>query len=305
MFGAKGHTALVAQLVASDLCDHNPEPGQPRGMEGLQWVVEMIRRGVPDMQMTTEVLVAEGDRVVDHWTSSGTQTGELFGHPPSGKRFTMTGTGMYRISSGKIAEIWHMEDTLAMMQQLGAIPGASQAETATGPSAAAKAPSSNGGKTLSADEKRSLIRRAYLEYVDRGNATAADELMTPDFIGHYSGMPPLNSREEFKQFIAMHSHRLFEPSCRHCRHHRRGRPGGFPAYPRGKHTGNLMGIPPTGKQVSGSGLSVFRFEGDRVAEEWYNTGQFRVAAEAWGYPRDGRGRGRRALLVRPMMGRPQ
>lgn len=79
------------------------------------------------MLITVEDLLAEGDKVVDRWTARGTHPGELIGIPPTGKEVTITGMDILRISNGKIAEIWHQEDMLGMMQQLGVIPQMAQA----------------------------------------------------------------------------------------------------------------------------------------------------------------------------------
>jgi len=270
----KGQTTLVAQLAASDICDHNPMPGQPRGMEGQRFAVDTFRRAIPDMRITVDLLVAEGDRVVDRWTCSGTQTGELFGLPPSGKRFTFTGTDMFRISNGKAAELWHMEDMLTMMQQLGAIPAASQAGTTTGRSSGAMAAPSNGAKTLSAEAKRALIRRAYLEFIDRSHPAAADELLTGDYKGHFSGAAPVSGREEFKQFISAYNTAMSDHHAEVADIVVEGDLAACRVTFTGKHTGRLKDIAPTGKQVRGTGLSVFRFSGDRVAEQWANSDDF-------------------------------
>ena len=67
-------------------------------------------------------MAAEGDRVVTRLTAHGTQTGEFFGIPPTGRRFTMSGIAIHRIRDGKIVEHWHEIDMLARPQQLGVVP---------------------------------------------------------------------------------------------------------------------------------------------------------------------------------------
>ena len=75
----------------------------------------------PDLHYTVEDLVAEGDKVVVRYTGRGTQQGELWGIPPTGKQMTYTGILIWRFAEGKIAEHWAEPDRLGLMQQLGVI----------------------------------------------------------------------------------------------------------------------------------------------------------------------------------------
>ncbi len=83
---------------------------------------EMYRNAFPDIQMSVEDVIAEGDKVVARWTVCATHQGELMGIPPSGNRMEVTGISIGRIEGGKFVETWSNYDTLGMMQQIGAIP---------------------------------------------------------------------------------------------------------------------------------------------------------------------------------------
>ena len=76
----------------------------------------------PDLHITTDELIAEGDKVVKVWTANSTNKGDFMGIPATGKRIVIKGIEMFRISDGKIAELWASMDNLGMMQQLGVIP---------------------------------------------------------------------------------------------------------------------------------------------------------------------------------------
>ena len=80
------------------------------------------RTAFPDLRLTIEAQVSEGDLVVTRWKASGTHQGELFGIAPTGKQATVTGISLTRVSGGKIAEDWTNWDTLGLLQQLGAVP---------------------------------------------------------------------------------------------------------------------------------------------------------------------------------------
>jgi steroid delta-isomerase-like uncharacterized protein len=117
------------QLVSEDAVDHdaqNPNAGI-HGPEGAKRTAAIYRGAFPDLQITVEDQLAEGDKVVTRWTAVGTQDGDLAGLPASGRSSTVTGMTIDRIEGGKIVESWGNWDTLGMMQQLGAIPAAATA----------------------------------------------------------------------------------------------------------------------------------------------------------------------------------
>ena len=76
----------------------------------------------PDLHVTTDLLVAEGDKVIKVWTANCTHKGELMGIPATGKQVTVKGIEVFRIADGMIMEIWVSMDNLGMLQQLGVIP---------------------------------------------------------------------------------------------------------------------------------------------------------------------------------------
>jgi steroid delta-isomerase-like uncharacterized protein len=124
-----GDVDSLDELVAPDAEDHdtqNPHRGT-RGPEGGKKVVEMYRAAFPDLKLTVEDQIAEGNLVCTRWVAVGTQDGDLPGLPATGKQSTVTGISIDRIEDGKVVETWTNWDTLGMMQQLGAIPEAAEA----------------------------------------------------------------------------------------------------------------------------------------------------------------------------------
>jgi len=119
-----GRTDVASELIADDVVDHNPYPGQPPGLEGHNWAVAMVRRAFPDLRFTANVVVCDGQFVAGGWTMTGTNTGtfDLFGLPPTGRPVSMTGQEIFRAANGKFAESWHQEDIPAMLRQLGLQP---------------------------------------------------------------------------------------------------------------------------------------------------------------------------------------
>ncbi|HWU37535.1 MAG TPA: ester cyclase, partial [Candidatus Acidoferrum sp.] len=81
-----------------------------------------VRAAFPDFHNTIEELIAEGDKVVARLTYRGTHRGHLFGIVPTGRQVVYSGIAIFRIAGGKIVDGWVIGDTLALMQQLGAVP---------------------------------------------------------------------------------------------------------------------------------------------------------------------------------------
>jgi len=82
--------------------------------------------GFPNISLTIEDMIAEGDRVVLRQTYRGTHQGEMMGIPPTGRPVTLTAIDIVRVADGKLAEHWSNNDQLGMLQQLGVIPAPGQ-----------------------------------------------------------------------------------------------------------------------------------------------------------------------------------
>jgi steroid delta-isomerase-like uncharacterized protein len=116
-----GQIDLLAELVASDHVGHDPL-GDHYGREGLRIVVTEYRVAFPDLCVTVEDLVSEGDRVVHRFTLRGTHAGQFMGIPPTERVVTAAGIAIDRFADGKVAESWVSLDALNLLRQLGAAP---------------------------------------------------------------------------------------------------------------------------------------------------------------------------------------
>jgi steroid delta-isomerase-like uncharacterized protein len=94
----------------------------PLGMSGLKSLITSLRSAFPDLEAAVEEQIAEGDKVVTRVTIRGTQRGEIFGMPPTGKSFTIPGVSIWEVRGNLLIQEWVSWDALGMMQQLGAIP---------------------------------------------------------------------------------------------------------------------------------------------------------------------------------------
>ena len=119
---SQGKLDVIDNIYDADFIKHIPGSSDIHGPEGLKQSVNMFRTAFPDCQFTIEDQIAEGDKVVNRWTGSGTHKGELMGIPSTGVQETWTGIAIYRFAGGKIVEIWVNSDFLSLLQQLGVIP---------------------------------------------------------------------------------------------------------------------------------------------------------------------------------------
>lgn len=119
---SRGNLEAIPELVAENFVDHQAPVGQTSGRELLAGLVVMWRTGFPDMRETVEDLISEGDKVVGRFLMRGTHRGEFMGVAPTGRSVTMSGIDIVRVADGKISEFWYAEQTLELMQQLGAAP---------------------------------------------------------------------------------------------------------------------------------------------------------------------------------------
>lgn len=95
-----------------------PDGSETRGIRGLREHVREHREAFPDWSEDIKRIVAEGDLVVIHYVSSGTNQGRWLGRPPTGERVQVNEVSIFRIEEGRIAEQWLLPDIGSMQQQL-------------------------------------------------------------------------------------------------------------------------------------------------------------------------------------------
>jgi predicted ester cyclase len=78
-----------------------------------------VRAAFPDVHVTIDAQVAEGDMVVSRWTARGAQQGAFMGGLATHKHMEQTGITMLRVENGKIVEGWSRADEMGLLQQLG------------------------------------------------------------------------------------------------------------------------------------------------------------------------------------------
>jgi steroid delta-isomerase-like uncharacterized protein len=118
----KGDLGAVDTYFAEDFINHDPPFGVSADREGMRTAGALMRQAFPDWHSELHELVAEGDIVVERFTASGTQRGEVMGVPPSGKTVSLSGINMFRLRDGLVVERWGRLDELGFLRQLGVVP---------------------------------------------------------------------------------------------------------------------------------------------------------------------------------------
>jgi predicted ester cyclase len=121
-FWNKGNMAAADELMAAHATIVLPGRG-PVSLDDFKAFALSLRGAFPDWYATTDELLAEGARVAERWMGRGTHQGEFEGIAPTGRQVTVPGAVFYRLASGKITEFRGFFDGVALLQQLGAIPG--------------------------------------------------------------------------------------------------------------------------------------------------------------------------------------
>jgi steroid delta-isomerase-like uncharacterized protein len=118
-----GNLGVIDELVAPEFVNHDAALPEPTvGIEAAKASISGYRDAFPDLRLTVEQQLGEGELVTTRWSARGTHQGELMGMTATGKQATVTGITIDRIVDGRLVESWTNWDTLGLMQQLGVIP---------------------------------------------------------------------------------------------------------------------------------------------------------------------------------------
>jgi steroid delta-isomerase-like uncharacterized protein len=119
-FWNKQNIAAFEKYFTADFIMHFPD-GDQNG-EQYKGLCQAYFKAFPDLHITTDDLIAEGEKVTKVWTANSTHKSDFMGIPATGKRIVVKGIEVFSIVDGKIREVWAIMDNLGMLQQLGVIP---------------------------------------------------------------------------------------------------------------------------------------------------------------------------------------
>ncbi len=115
----QGKFEAANEIYAADFVNH----GQTRdaGLKEDQAAAQMWVQAIPDLVMTVDKILAEGDLVAVLWTGKGTVK-ENSGDPAASRKIHTRGITIWRVADGKIKEEWSAFDELSLLQQIGMLP---------------------------------------------------------------------------------------------------------------------------------------------------------------------------------------
>ena len=116
----RGRVELLQEFVAPQHVAHDPL-GDHYGPEGLAVSVMELRTAFPDLIVTIDDLIGEGDRIASRFTLTGTHRGPFLGLPPTDREVTVMGLAVDRLCDHQLVERWGTLDAVGLMRQLGAI----------------------------------------------------------------------------------------------------------------------------------------------------------------------------------------
>jgi len=234
----QGNMATIDEIVAADYAQHIPLISDVHGIDALKQYVATQRKAFPDGRYTVLDLIEEGDRVAERWTFRGTQRQEFLGIAATNSAVETTGTSTLRLANGKVAEQWVHWDSLGWMQHVGAVPTA-------------------------------LIRRWTEEVFNQGNLNVIEEIWAEDAVFSGTLIPEVRGPHAVKQVVTairaafpdIHYSLVGEPVVQGDRYSCRWQSTGT-------HTGEFMGVAPTGKHFTQTGTSTVRMKGGKIAEHY-------------------------------------
>src|SRR6187399_1134240 len=120
---SQGRLAVADEIVAPDYVRHDPgDPFPAQGPGDVKRIVGMLRSMLPDLRISVDAMIAEGDFVVSRYTATATDTVGYMGMPPTGKTLRTPAIQIFRFANGRIVESWAVRDDLGTLRQLGQLP---------------------------------------------------------------------------------------------------------------------------------------------------------------------------------------
>jgi steroid delta-isomerase-like uncharacterized protein len=114
----KGDMAVADEIFAPTYVHRTPM-ATLSNLEAFKKAISGFRAGLPDVKVTIEDVLTDGDKVVTRWVITGTHRHELMGFAPTNKQITFSGITIQRVVDGKIVESWVEFDAGGLGQQLG------------------------------------------------------------------------------------------------------------------------------------------------------------------------------------------
>ena len=115
----RGNFKAMKDLVAANVIEHDPAPGQAEGPQGYIDFFTKLRTAFPDLKVEVEKLVTDEDNVAFAYTLTGTHEGDFNGIAATHKKIKARGLQISQFENGKMVARWGSSDELGILKQLG------------------------------------------------------------------------------------------------------------------------------------------------------------------------------------------
>jgi steroid delta-isomerase-like uncharacterized protein len=115
----KGNMAAMDEIIGPDFTDHTPAEGTGADAGSLRTQIETWRRAFPDLRVTVDDIIADGERLAVRISWRGTHEGDFMGVAPSGRHVQTSAVDILSTRDGRITEAWHYGGE-AVLAQLNA-----------------------------------------------------------------------------------------------------------------------------------------------------------------------------------------
>lgn len=267
-----GDLAIADEIFATDLVSHVPHYPNVTDLGSYIAEVASTRAAFPDFHAEVHDMIAEGDMVACRFTNRYTT--------PNGSQVTATGVTIDHIADGKIVEEWWSVDVQGVMEQFGMIPPTREDYTWG-------APLEVTGDPGDPETNKASVQRMIDEVMNQQNLTVVDELFAADYLMHDPAWPmEVKGPEGFKQWAGMMLAPYFSDSRITIENMiAEGDKVAVHWTWSGTHTGEFVGIPPTGRQIAIAGISIHRFADGGFVESWASYDSLgmmqQLTAEEW------------------------
>ena len=112
----RGRLDVMEEICSPDFTDNTPARGPGAGLADVKGQIAAWRSAFPDLQVTIDEIIAEGDSLAVRITWRGTHEGEFMGVPPTGKSIVSSGVDILHVRHDKVVEAWHYSDDSAVRQ---------------------------------------------------------------------------------------------------------------------------------------------------------------------------------------------
>jgi steroid delta-isomerase-like uncharacterized protein len=110
---------LVDRILSEDWVDTPSAPGQPPGREGMKDLIAQLTKTFPDLKVTNEEILQEGNKVIVRSQLTGTQRADFVGLATKNRAVNIMAIDIHEFRAGRIVRTWHTEDWLTGLHQLG------------------------------------------------------------------------------------------------------------------------------------------------------------------------------------------